>query len=200
MVRNRHERALAAPPGAAGALIDSLAGPDDRLWPHRRWPAMRFDRPRQVGAVGGHGPIRYTVDQYERGVRIRFRFTAPAGFAGFHEYAVVPAGDGTCVLRHDLVMRTHGPARITWPLVFRPLHDALIEDSLDTATRSRSLPFRPRTGGPCGYACCARWPEPPRYAARAPADGRSRPPGAVRRRTATPTRPPDPRGTPTRNN
>lgn len=135
MVRNRHERALAAPPGAAGALIDSLAGPDDRLWPHRRWPAMRFDRPRQVGAVGGHGPIRYTVDQYERGVRIRFRFTAPAGFAGFHEYAVVPAGDGTCVLRHDLVMRTHGPARITWPLVFRPLHDALIEDSLDLAVR-----------------------------------------------------------------
>lgn len=92
---------------------------------------MRFDRPLGVGAAGGHGPLRYTVQEYERGVRIRFRFTAPAGFHGYHEYEAVPGR-----LIHRLVMTTHGPARLSWPLIFRPLHDALIEDSLDTAQRS----------------------------------------------------------------
>jgi hypothetical protein len=24
-------------------LLDDLAGPNDRLWPHNRWPAMRED-------------------------------------------------------------------------------------------------------------------------------------------------------------
>jgi hypothetical protein len=28
-----------------------------------------------------------------------------------------------------------GPARLSWPLVFRPLHDALLEDALDNAER-----------------------------------------------------------------
>ncbi|WP_372448549.1 hypothetical protein [Streptomyces durocortorensis] len=33
-------------------------------------------------------------------------------------------------------MNTSGPARLTWPLVWRPLHDALLEDSLDRAERA----------------------------------------------------------------
>jgi hypothetical protein len=139
MIRNVHERPLDTDPAAVGALIDSLAGPGDRLWPRRRWPAMRFDRPLGVGAVGGHGPIRYAVEEYEPGVRIRFRFSAPAGFRGYHEYEATPGR-----LTHRLVMTTHGLARLSWPLVFRPLHDALIEDSLDTAERSLGLgPRRP---------------------------------------------------------
>ncbi len=141
MIRNIHERTLPVPPAAAGALLDSLSGPDDRLWP-RRWPAMRFDRPLAVGAVGGHGPIRYTVEQYRPAGHVRFRFDAPAGFDGYHEYEVLPDGDDACRLRHSLVMTTRGPARLTWPLLFRPLHDALIEDSLDTAVRSLGLHLR----------------------------------------------------------
>jgi hypothetical protein len=31
-------------------LIDGLAGEQDRLWPWRAWPPMRFDRPLGVGA------------------------------------------------------------------------------------------------------------------------------------------------------
>jgi hypothetical protein len=31
-------------------------------------------------------------------------------------------------------MQATGPARVTWPLVFGPLHDALLEDSLARAT------------------------------------------------------------------
>jgi hypothetical protein len=36
-------------------------------------------------------------------------------------------------LRHLLEMQTTGRARLTWPMVFQPLHDALLEDALDRA-------------------------------------------------------------------
>lgn len=138
-VRNVHERTLAAPPAAAGALIDTLASADDRVWPRDVWPAMRFDRPLSVGAVGGHGPVRYTVEAYEPGRRISFRFTAPRGFHGTHALDVRPDGDGARIT-HVLEMRASGPALVTWPLVFRPLHDALVEDAFDRAERSLGLP------------------------------------------------------------
>lgn len=122
---------------AVGALIDGLAQTGDRLWPEDRWPAMRFDRPLGVGAVGGHGPVRYTVEAYEPGRSVRLRFTAPRGFVGTHGFEAEAARDGRrTVLRHVLVMRAEGPALLSWPLVFRPLHDAILEDSLDRAERS----------------------------------------------------------------
>ncbi|GAA1034502.1 hypothetical protein GCM10009557_39380 [Virgisporangium ochraceum] len=133
MILNVHERTL---PSAAGALIDTLSGSDDRLWPHDRWPAQRFDRPLGVGAVGGHGPVRYDVRDYEPGRRVRFGFRGPAGFHGYHEYEALAAPDGGCLLRHSLVLEPRGRARLTWPLIYRPLHDALIEDSLATAARN----------------------------------------------------------------
>jgi hypothetical protein len=93
---------------------------------------MKLGKPLGVGAAGGHGPIRYTVEAYEPGVRVVFRFSGPAGFHGTHRYEVEKEGEGS-LLRHVIEMRTHGPALLTWPLVFRPLHDALMEDSLSKA-------------------------------------------------------------------
>lgn len=154
-VRNVHERTLAARPEAVGALIDTLASPRDALWPHRSWPRMAFDRPLAVGAVGGHGPIRYTVDRYEPGRRVQFRFTAPRGFDGIHRYDVVPVAEATTRLRHVLDMQTSGWARVSWPMVFRPLHDALIEDSLDRAERSLGLTPRPTRWSP--WVRLLRW-------------------------------------------
>jgi hypothetical protein len=61
---NIHECRLEAGLPEAGALIDSLASDEDRLWPHEHWPSIRFDRPLGIGAVGGHGPIGYTVEAY----------------------------------------------------------------------------------------------------------------------------------------
>jgi hypothetical protein len=138
-VRNIHERTLPASRKEVGALIDSLASSRDALWPHQTWPAMKFDRPLSVGAVGGHGPIQYTVEAYEREHLVRFRFTAPRGFAGTHGYEVESLGKEITRLRHVLEMETSGLASMTWPIVFRPLHDALIEDSLDRAERSLGL-------------------------------------------------------------
>jgi hypothetical protein len=135
-VHNTHERRLDASPDAAGALLDALASDGDRLWPHDSWPAMRLDRPLGVGATGGHGPVRYTVEEYDPGRRVRLRFLAPRGFDGFHEFTVRPDPSGGTVLAHLLAMRAHGPARASWPLVFRPLHDALLEDALDRAERA----------------------------------------------------------------
>ncbi len=99
---------------------------------------MRFDRQLSVGAVGGHGPIRYTIEGYEPGQRIVFRFTRPKGFDGIHGLEVLHEGQGAR-LRHFIHMRLRGTARVTWPILFRPLHDALIEDALDKAERSFGL-------------------------------------------------------------
>lgn len=140
-VINQHERQLAASAAETGALLDTLAnGNDDRLWPRRWWPAMRFNQPGlAVGAHGGHGPIRYQITAYQPGRRVWFTFTGPKGFKGGHGFQVTAQG-GTTQLTHTLKMTVHGLARITWPLVFRPLHNALIEDSLWQAEMSLKTP------------------------------------------------------------
>ncbi len=132
-VYNVHERVLAERHRTAGALIDTLASDDDKLWPGPDWPRMRFDRPLAVGAVGGHGPVRYTVASYVPSTWVRFAFSGPRGFDGFHEFAVFALDEERTVLRHTLAMRAHGPARLAWPLFWRPLHDACVEESLDRA-------------------------------------------------------------------
>ncbi|WP_280489702.1 SRPBCC family protein [Nocardia carnea] len=144
-VVNSHLRHLPAPASEVGALMDTLAGADDALWPAHRWPAMRFDRPLGVGAVGGHGPIRYTVEHYVPGRWVRFRFTGPRGFDGFHEFTVHPTAGGADLV-HLLAMNVRGRARLTWPLAFRWMHDACLEGCLDRAehalTGSVAVPAR----------------------------------------------------------
>ncbi|MEV2256202.1 SRPBCC family protein [Streptomyces sp. NPDC050147] len=133
-VYNVHERLLATKGSEVGALIDSLSGGvTDRLWPHPTWTAMEFDRPLAVGATGGHGPVRYTVTAYVPGTWVRFTFSGPRGFHGFHEFTVLPVDEERTALRHTLAMKTSGLARLTWPVAYRPMHDACLEDSLDRA-------------------------------------------------------------------
>ena len=132
-VFDAHERVLPAPPEVVGALLDRLGSEDDPIWPSDRWPALELDKPLGEGARGGHGPIRYHVVEYDPGRFVRFRFSAPPGFLGHHEFIVERAGDGAALLRHVVVLAPMGDARYMWPLVWRPLHDALIEDALDRA-------------------------------------------------------------------
>lgn len=138
-VLNVHERRLSAPKSEIGALIDSLSSRQDWLWPKHTWPRMEFDRPLQVGATGGHGPIRYFVEDYVPASSIRFRFTGPKGFIGHHRYEVLEIEPDLCLLRHTLEMKAEGLALLTWPLVFHALHDALIEDSLALAQTALGL-------------------------------------------------------------
>jgi hypothetical protein len=138
-VFNIHECEVGADPKQLGALLDSLASDRDRLWPKLGWPRMAFDRPLGVGAKGGHGPIRYFVEEYTPGESIKFRFTGPKGFDGFHGLEIVVGSEHSVVLRHTVKMDTHGLAILSWPLIYRPMHDALIEDSLTTAQVSLGL-------------------------------------------------------------
>lgn len=132
-INNVHSRVFAVDSlDAVGALIDSLATADDRLWPHESWPAMRFDRPLTTGATGGHGPIRYDVVEYQPARRLHCTFTNPTGLHGYHEWVVRPVSGGN-ELRHSLVANATGWLRVSWPLMWRPLHDALLEDALDKA-------------------------------------------------------------------
>lgn len=146
MIRNVHTRTLDATPAQAGALIDSLAGADDRLWPAGRWPALQLDGGLAVGARGGHGPIRYAVSDLDPGRLACFRFD-PRLFDGHHAFTVTTR-DGRTVLRHDLDARPQGTMRLLWPLAVRRLHDALIEDALDRAEAGLAgADWRPRRLG-----------------------------------------------------
>jgi uncharacterized protein YlaN (UPF0358 family) len=132
-VINIHERVLDASIFEIGKLIDGLASANDKLWPHDRWPAMKFDRPLSVGAIGGHGPIRYTVESYKPGSYIQFRFTEPKGFLGCHRFEVERIEGKKTKLRHTIEMQLEGMAKLSWHLAICPLHDALLEDALDRA-------------------------------------------------------------------
>lgn len=154
-VVNVHERALPVPAKQVGRLIDSLSTTQDSLWPRHSWPRMAFDRPLQVGATGGHGPVRYGVERYTPGASVRFRFTAPNGFNGHHRFEILEITAEACVLRHTLEMEANGPAVVSWPFVFRPLHDALIEDSL--ALAQANLGQQPRVSKWSPWVRLLRW-------------------------------------------
>ncbi|WP_109471689.1 hypothetical protein [Ornithinimicrobium cavernae] len=134
-MRNVHRRTIDASADAVGAHLDALGGPEDRWWPSRNWPPMILDRPLQVGADGGHGPIRYHVTGHEPGRRVRFAFHARTGLVGWHEFTVTPAGRQRCSVRHEVGARATGRMRVLVPLVVRSLHDAVLEDLLDNAER-----------------------------------------------------------------
>lgn len=140
MVYNTHEREISAPQIEVGLLIDSLASKQDRLWPCQEWPAIRLNGPLGVGAAGGHGPVRYFVTAYELGRRVEFRFTGPSGFNGAHAFTATGLTSDTTLLKHELTLSPKGTARVTWPLFFRPMHDALIEESLDLAETECGAP------------------------------------------------------------
>lgn len=131
MRSNVHERVYPVPPAELGRLLDTVAGPDDRVWPEG-WPPIRFDRGLQVGAVGGHGPIRYSVITYRPGRLIEFRFDPSIGISGTHGLEVRDGErPGTSLLRHVLVWRGHGIARFVFGWTVLKLHDAALEDLLD---------------------------------------------------------------------
>lgn len=133
MISNMHERKISASAELVGSLINSLSSRNDRLWPHKDWPNMRLDGALGLGAAGGHGPVRYFVSGYIPGQRVEFAFTGPSGFNGRHVFTATHVSLNSTLLRHELYILPRGVAIITWPLFFRPLHNALIEECLDRA-------------------------------------------------------------------
>lgn len=132
-ILNTHERLFRASPQQVAEILDTLSGPDDRIWPWDRWPRMDFDAPLGRGARGGHGPVRYAVSEYVPGKKVTFEFEntgASAGLNGCHLFEIVPESDGV-VFRHVVDAECGPAARLRWMLLLEPLHDALLEDCLD---------------------------------------------------------------------
>lgn len=133
---NVHERELPTAADAVGRLLDRIGSVNDPLWPAPTWLPMRFDRPLDVGADGGHGAVHYRVIRYEPGRVVEFAFDPATGLDGSHVLEVEPRGTDRCVLRHRLVGRPTGAMRLLWPLVVRACHDAVLEHLLDNAERA----------------------------------------------------------------
>jgi hypothetical protein len=130
---NVHERRVSCSLEQAMSLLSDLSSERDRLWPRDRWPAMRFDRALQVGAVGGHGMIRYRVTEVTS-TKVVFEFDPEMGLAGTHCFEVSETDETQLTLfRHTLSAEPSGAMRVSWPLVVGPLHDALVEDAFDGA-------------------------------------------------------------------
>ena len=113
------------------ALVQTLATEEDSIWPKNTWPAMRFKGGIQLGAKGGHGPIRYTVETYDPSECIQFRFTQPKGFHGIHKFQIEPLATQETLVRHTIAMNTSGTGTLAWIFGIRSLHDALLEDAFD---------------------------------------------------------------------
>lgn len=96
-----------------------------------KWPPMILDNGLQVGSKGGHGPIKYTVQEFEPGEFIQFAFTRPKGLNGFHRFEMTRLDDCTTELKHTIRMNTTFSAAIKWAIAIRWLHDAYIEDAFD---------------------------------------------------------------------
>jgi hypothetical protein len=50
---------------------------------------------------------------------------------GTHGFSILAGAAEQTELRHELRMHITGSALVTWPLIYRPLHNALLEDALD---------------------------------------------------------------------
>jgi len=135
-LRTVHARVLPVGPSEAGALLDTLGGPDDRLWPNDLWPAsaLALEQPLRVGSRGGHNVIRYHVGAYEPGRRVVFVFDPASGLSGTHEFRVDEAGPGRCHLVATTECRLAARVAMIAP-VLRRQHDALLRDLLDCAER-----------------------------------------------------------------
>ncbi|MGH1336370.1 MAG: SRPBCC family protein [Aureispira sp.] len=128
---NIHQRVLKHPKSKVVDLLKTLSTENDKIWPKEQWPAMKFKEGIQVGAKGGHGPIRYTVELYNPNEIIQFRFSKPIGFNGIHKFEVKELDEKTTEVTHTIDMTTQGKGLLIWAFAVRSLHNALVEDGLD---------------------------------------------------------------------
>ena len=143
-IRNVHERRLTAGPEMLWDLLMKMPGPRGQLWPPGI-PAMRFDGPLTVGAHGQHGPIHYTVTYLDPTTgSLAFEFREPTGPVARHSPHVRLEENAGAVLRHEVIVIPEGWRRLKWPLIIRWVHDAVVEEVLDSAeVATGTVPAQP---------------------------------------------------------
>lgn len=135
---SHRERNFSASPDSVGRILDTISSHDDKLWPRENWPPMILDAAVKTGASGGHGFVRYRVEEYKPGRRVIFRFDGTgltAGFDGRHYFEVVPRNNHV-ILRHIIDADGDFKTWFMWKMLIEPLHDALLEDAFDKAERN----------------------------------------------------------------
>ncbi|WP_264529106.1 hypothetical protein [Flavobacterium sp. N502540] len=130
-VINLHTRIINQPKHKIEELFRTLSSGNDMMLATDKWPPMRLDNGLSIGSKGGHGPIRYTVQDYEPDHYIQFQFTTPKGFNGFHKFEITELDVHVTELKHSIDMNTTGLATLKWVFAIRWLHDSYIEDAFD---------------------------------------------------------------------
>ncbi len=130
-VLNIHKRVINQPRGKVWDIVKTLSSKEDQIWPTEKWPRMRLNRGLEVGSSGGHGPIRYVIQEYLPGELIQFKFLKPKGFIGKHTIELTKIEENITELKHTIHMKTSLSGMFIWSLAIRSLHDALMEDAFD---------------------------------------------------------------------
>ncbi|MCZ8156390.1 MAG: hypothetical protein O9264_09755 [Leptospira sp.] len=137
-VTNVHVREFARSRDAVWEKLRLLSTKTDPVWPHENWPRMILYPNLSQGAKGGHGPIRYTVEEILEHKEIKFRFLKPKGFDGYH-LLKLEGNDEASTLIHEIRMETNFVGSVVWLVVIKHLHDALIEDAFTKLEGSLQL-------------------------------------------------------------
>ena len=130
-VLNIHKRTINQPKDKVTELLKTLSTENDRIWPKEKWPEMKFKEGIQIGAKGGHGPIRYTTEKYNPNEIIQFRFSKPNGFNGIHKFEIKELDKEKTEIKHTIDMNTEGKGTLIWTFAICSLHNALIEDGFE---------------------------------------------------------------------
>ena len=75
---------------------------NENIWPTEKWPLMKFKIRIEVGTKGGHGPIRYYIEKYEKDTIILFLFLRPKGFNGTHKFEIFELNTNKTTIRHTV--------------------------------------------------------------------------------------------------
>ena len=137
-VLNIHKRIINQPIDKIAELLGTLASENDKMLATNKWPRMKLDKGLQMGSKGGHGPIRYSVQTYNQGELIEFKFSKPEGFNGIHKFEITALDAQRTEIKHTIDMNTSIKATLIWTLAIRWLHDAYIEDAFDKVEKQFS--------------------------------------------------------------
>jgi hypothetical protein len=130
-VINIHRKIIRQPKEKISAIFDSLSTNNDQFWPREKWPPIIFKSGLTVGAIGGHGPVKYSIQKYTHGNLIEFKFIRPDGFMGTHKFEITEREKEQTEVKHTINMDISGKGVLTWYLAIKWLHNALLEDCLD---------------------------------------------------------------------
>lgn len=128
---NIHKRELPISKDKVLNLFSTLASDKDKIWPSENWPPMRFKEGLKKGSIGGHGPIRYEIINFDPNGCIAFKFLKPKGFNGLHKFEITAISQNSTDIKHSIIMTTSVLGTFKWIFAIKWLHDALLEDALD---------------------------------------------------------------------